>query len=60
VLRLKFSHRHTLRPEHDSDIYAGRVLAMAIVREMKKSPQFQADFAAAKAEITAAAQAAKN
>ena len=53
-------HRIQIARHYPSDIYAGRVLAMAIVREMKKSPQFQADFAAAQAEITAAAQAAKN
>jgi acid phosphatase (class A) len=36
-----------------TDIYAGRVLARAIVREMKKSPAFQHDFAEAKAEVEA-------
>ena len=32
------------------DIYAGRVLAQAIVQQMKKSDAYQVDFAAAKAE----------
>jgi acid phosphatase (class A) len=36
-----------------TDIYAGRVLAKAIVRELKKSPAFQHDFAEAKAEVEA-------
>jgi acid phosphatase (class A) len=39
---------------YPSDIYAGRVLAQAIVREMKSNPEFQKDFAAAQAEIAAA------
>ena len=39
-----------------TDIYAGRVLGRAVVRELMKSPAFQRDFAAAKAEV----QAAKN
>jgi acid phosphatase (class A) len=34
-----------------TDIYAGRVLAQAIVREMKASPDFQRDFAEVKVEI---------
>lgn len=37
-----------------TDIYAGRVLGQAIVREMMKSPDFQRDLAAAKAEVQAA------
>ena len=40
---------------YPTDIYAGRVLAQAIVRQMKKSDAFQKDFAAAKAEIAHAA-----
>ena len=36
-----------------TDIYAGRVLGRAIVRELKKNPAFQHDFAEAKAEIAA-------
>ena len=52
-------HRVEIARHYPTDIYAGRVLAQAIVREMKKNPDFQKDFAGAKAEI-AAAQAVKN
>jgi acid phosphatase (class A) len=52
-------HRVQTARHYPTDIYAGRVLAQAIVREMKKSPDFQKDFEEAKAEI-AAVQAAKN
>ena len=38
-----------------TDVNAGRVLGKAIVRELKKSPAFQRDLAAAKAEVEAAA-----
>ncbi len=37
-----------------TDIYAGRVLAQAIVRELLASPAFQHDLAEAKAEVQAA------
>ncbi len=52
-------HRVEIARHYPTDIYAGRVLAQAIVREMKESPDFQKDFAVAKAEV-AAAQMAKN
>jgi acid phosphatase (class A) len=39
-----------------TDIYAGRVLAQAIVREFLASPAFQRDLADAKAEAQAAKQ----
>lgn len=52
-------HRVEIARHYPTDIYAGRVMAQAIVREMKKSHEFQRDFAKAKAEI-AAAQAASN
>ena len=39
---------------YPTDIYAGRVLAQAILREMKSSPEFEKDFAAAQAEIATA------
>jgi acid phosphatase (class A) len=39
---------------YPTDIYAGRVLGQAIVREMDKDPAFQRDLAAVKAEIAAA------
>ena len=40
-----------------TDIYARRVLAQAIVRELKENADYQHDFAAAQAEINAAAAA---
>jgi acid phosphatase (class A) len=45
---------------YPTDIYAGRVLAQAIVRQMKENPDFQRDFAAAQAEIAAAQMAVKS
>jgi acid phosphatase (class A) len=53
-------HRVELGRHYPTDIYAGRVLAQAIVREMKKNAGFQKDFAAVKAEIAAMPQAARN
>jgi acid phosphatase (class A) len=53
-------HRVEIARHYPTDIYAGRVFAQAIVREMKKSPEFQKDLAAAKAEIIAAQRAARN
>lgn len=53
-------HRVQIARHYPTDIYAGRVLAQAIVREMKKSEAFQKDFAEAKAEVAAAAATAKN
>jgi acid phosphatase (class A) len=53
-------HRVQIARHYPTDIYAGRVFAQAIVREMKASPAFQKDFAAAKAELTAAQAAGKN
>jgi acid phosphatase (class A) len=47
-------HRVEIARHYMTDIYAGRVLAQAIVREMKASPDFQRDFAGAQAEIAAA------
>ena len=47
-------HRVEIARHYQTDIYAGRVLAQAIVREMKASPDFQRDFAEAKAEVAAA------
>jgi acid phosphatase (class A) len=41
---------------YPTDIYAGRVLAQAIVREMKRNADFQRDFAAVKAEMAALPQ----
>jgi acid phosphatase (class A) len=47
-------HRVQTARHYPTDIYAGRVLAQAIVREMKNNADFQKDFAEAKAEIEAA------
>jgi acid phosphatase (class A) len=52
-------HRVEIARHYPTDIYAGRVLAQAIVREMKKNAGFQTDFAAVKAEIAALPQAAR-
>jgi acid phosphatase (class A) len=53
-------HRVEIARHYPTDIYAGRVLAQAIVRQMKESPRYQSDFAAAKAEIDAAQVTAKS
>jgi acid phosphatase (class A) len=47
-------HRVEIARHFPSDIYAGRVLAQAIVHQMKESPDYQRDFAAAQAELAAA------
>jgi acid phosphatase (class A) len=46
--------RVILGKHYPTDIFAGRVLGQAIVRELKASPGFQRDFAEAKAEVQAA------
>jgi acid phosphatase (class A) len=48
-------HRVQLGLHYPTDVYAGRVLAQAIVHEMKGSAAFQRDFGLAGAELTAAA-----
>ena len=53
-------HRVEIARHYPSDIYAGRVLAQAIVREMKKNPNFQHDFAESKSELASALTAVKN
>jgi acid phosphatase (class A) len=53
-------HRVQIARHYPTDIYAGRVLAQAIVKQMVKSDAFQKDFAEAKAEIAAAQTAANN
>jgi acid phosphatase (class A) len=45
---------------YPTDIYAGRVLAQAIVREMKRNADFQRDFAGVKAEVAAMQQPASH
>jgi len=51
-------HRVQYGKHYPTDVYAGRVLAQAIVRQLKTNPDFQHDFAAAKAELAAAATTA--
>lgn len=46
-------HRVQIARHYPTDIYAGRVLALAITRQLHKSEAFQKDFAAAKAELAA-------
>jgi acid phosphatase (class A) len=53
-------HRVEIGRHYPTDIYAGRVLAQAIFREMKQNGAFQRDFAAVKAEIAGAPQSARN
>jgi len=53
-------HRVQIARHYPTDIYAGRVLAQAIVKQMVKSDEFQKNFADAKAEITAARASANN
>ena len=43
-------HRVGIGRHYPTDIYAGRVFAQAIVRQMKANPDFQHDLAAARAE----------
>ncbi len=47
--------RVMLGRHYETDIYAGRVLGQAIVRALHDNPTFELDFAAAKAELDAAA-----
>ena len=53
-------HRVQIARHYPTDIYAGRVLAQAIVREFKQNPAFKKDLAAVMAEIETAQLAAKN
>jgi len=53
-------HRLEIARHYPTDIYAGRVLALAIVRDFKQNPKFQTDFAEALAELNAVKAAAKN
>lgn len=47
-------HRVMIAKHYPTDVFAGRALAQAIVREMNTCPDFQHDLAEVKAEITAA------
>ena len=53
-------HRVEIARHYPTDIFAGRVLAQAIVKQMEKNDDFQKDLAAAKAEIPTAILAEKN
>ena len=53
-------HRVQIARHYPTDIYAGRVLAQAIVKQFKKSDDFEKAFDEAKAEIAAARAAARN
>ena len=58
--RLMGWHRVQIARHYPTDIYAGRVLAQAIVRELEKNAAFKGKFAEAKSEIEAARKAANN
>ncbi len=58
--RLMGWHRVQIARHYPTDIYAGRVLAQAIVKSFKKSETFEKEFDEAKAEIEAARKAALN
>jgi acid phosphatase (class A) len=47
-------HRVEIARHYPTDIFAGRTLALAIVKQFKKSDAFEKDFDAAKAELAAA------
>jgi len=53
-------HRVQIARHYPTDIYAGRVLAQAIVKQMKKNDAFVEESAAVKKELEAARLAAKN
>jgi len=53
-------HRVEIARHYPTDIYAGRVFAQAIVREMKRNADFRKDFARVKAELGTRQQAAAN
>ncbi len=46
-------HRVVIAKHFPTDVFAGRVLAQAVVREMKANPGFQRDLAEVKVEIAA-------
>lgn len=47
-------HRVQMAMHYPTDIFAGRVLAQAVVRQLKADPEFQHDFAEVKAELATA------
>ena len=52
--RLMGWHRVQIARHYPTDIYAGRVLAQAIVKQLKKNDAFEKEFNETKAEMTAA------
>jgi acid phosphatase (class A) len=58
--RLMGWHRVQIARHYPTDIYAGRVLAQAIVAEMNKNETFQKELSEAAAEIEAARKTAPN
>ena len=52
--RLMGWHRVQIARHYPTDIYAGRILAQAIVKQLKKDAAFQKDFAEVQAELAAA------
>jgi acid phosphatase (class A) len=52
-------HRVQIARHYPTDIYAGRVLAQAIVKQMKKDDDYRKDFAKVKMEIEAARKMTK-
>ncbi len=58
--RLMGWHRVQIARHYPTDIYAGRVLALAIVKQLKKDDDYREDFAKAKKEIEAARATARN
>lgn len=53
-------HRVQIARHYPTDIYAGRVLAQAIVQQFQQSKSFKKDFAAVQAELAAVKAAEKN
>ncbi len=58
--RLMGWHRVQIARHYPTDIYAGRVLAQAIVKQLKKDDEFREDLALVTKEIEAVRAAAKN
>jgi acid phosphatase (class A) len=52
-------HRVQIARHYPTDIYAGRTLALAIVKQFEKDDLYRKDFAVAKAELAAAQDALK-
>ena len=53
-------HRAQIARHYPTDIHAGRVLAQAIVKQLRENVSFKRDFAEAKAEVEMMRTASKN